>query len=150
MRHGRMTIEIPEDWFDDSDLLFESPPVRGVAVPLSGKPAPEHRSNVSVNFEPKPDGIDNVQQYAEHMEDLVETHGEDTARIRSEPRTVGGRDAHLIVRVVTLTAKVRQYSLSIDAGDRFVLATASVNESLANQQEASLLEILESVRFDSA
>jgi hypothetical protein len=149
-KYGRLTLDVPDGWQDESTLLFVTPPAAGMAAPLSGRAAESFRANVSVSVQPLVEGDPTEPRaYLEAATALLRAHGAAFEDAGASSITIGGRAGWAMERVLEHGGRlVRQLTAVAIADGRAVIATASCEASRAAAELAALRTFVERIRID--
>ena len=148
VRHGRITLSVPEGWEDDTTVSMLGP-----VKPHSGSgviPTTERsRTTLGVSVERLPSGIRDAQDFLKRLGEGLKAAG---ARIRDvgfEPFEVGGRKGHLVEREVEVAdGKIRQLMAAVIIGPDVVLATAAADAAVFETEKTGLRALLAGVQVD--
>lgn len=147
VRHGRLTLEIPEGWADESTVTYAAPVQEALTAALAAKRAPTYRSNLSVSVELKPDEMKTALEFLKGVGDALREQGIEIKDLKSGPFELGDHEGAVIERRVNLGGQiVRQWSAAAFIGPNVLIATASTAESEASKHEKLLLHLLGQVR----
>jgi hypothetical protein len=148
VRHGRITVSIPEGWEDDTTVSFLGPvkdhPIAGT-IPSSER----SRSTLGVSIERLPVGITGPKDFLERLGEGLKAAGTKLRDVKLEPFEMGGKKGFIADREVELTdGRIRQLMAAVIIGKDVVLATAAADSLVFEREQASLRELLAAVRID--
>ena len=133
VRHGGFALDLPEGWSDQSTLLFIGPTGDGFPDAVSVK--------FSLDAPATPRAILDAQAAQLGMVDP------DFTVLDDGPFHCGLGDGWRFVQRLTLDGVVmQQITAAVIVGGVTVIATASAGEARFAEQEAKLVEVLESMR----
>lgn len=148
--YGQFEIGVPAGWMDESTITLVAPLKQGLAAPLTGKAAPRFRSNVTITFETKPDGIQSAEAYLSAMDAGLRSAGARVDLVGTETFSLGRHVGAMSERKVVLAGKaVRQFTAVAFVGANVIVASASTSESAATRERGMLLEMLGQVDLQS-
>jgi hypothetical protein len=147
VQHGKLTLDVPRGWVDNSSIVYVAPPATGLGASLSGRPAPSYRSNVTVSVEQRPDALATPREFLGSLGDALRRAGLEVSDLSTTPFVMSDRKGALATRRVRLDGQlVRQWTAVVYLGPNVIVATASTTESEAAKDEPELLRLLGSVR----
>lgn len=143
VRHGGLTVDIPEGWSDRSTLLFVGPSPLAAALPTT-QPVSQVAEAVAISFVPTEgkeltellaDQSTPLRAAAEHFEVLEEgdlQSGLGQGRIATQQLSVG-------------SDRLRQLTAVFSVGEVSVVATATTGEAGFDVAKGRLMDVLESL-----
>lgn len=150
VRHGRLEIDLPSQWLDESTLLFAAPAKEDASAALSPRAPQAYRSHVTVSVEPNPGGHGS-DGYLRAMGAALLRAGLESIERRLVPFRCAAGEGHLVERQILLDGQaIRQWTLALVKGPNVVVATAATSEGRASLDEPVLLGALSSLSFDAA
>lgn len=148
VRHGRITVSVPEGWEDDTTVAFLGPVKEHAGsgvVPTSER----SRSTLGVSVERLPAGIADAKEFLSRLGEGLKAAGTRLREISLEPFTVGGRAGFMVDREVEMPdGKIRQLMAAVIIGADVVLATAAADAAVFEREQAGLREVLAAVRVE--
>jgi len=140
-RHGGLTLDLPDDWIDQSTLLFVAPPTREHV--MSTHEVAEQSEAVSINFVLDPGNV----------RDLLSEQATELRRmdpgfeiVEEGPFSCGLGEAWFYVQRLSIHGiPVRQLAVACPAGQLTVIATAAAPDGNFDAARERLRGILESM-----
>ena len=142
IRHGALQIDLPEDWSDQSSLLFVAP--RDKHPARTAHPTQQTTEAVALNF------VDAQGQDAQTiLRQQSETLGAADPSFRvlaEEPFACRLGEGWLVTQTLTAAdVTLRQLCLAVVIGRIVILATAACSDARFARNEAELRSILQSL-----
>ncbi len=150
LRHGKLSLEVPEDWTDRSTLVLVAPPTHGLAVPQSGKPAPQYATNVVVSFVPNDGSQKTARAFAEELGRGLLTQGVRFKELGAVTLQLGQDEAFKVTRELERDGMlVVQEAVVLMRPSLIVLATATMERSTRALMGPIVEQVLESLRLEA-
>jgi hypothetical protein len=148
VRHGRITVAVPEGWEDDTTVSLLGPLKQhagSAAVPT----IESSRSTLVVSIERLPPGIAGAQQFLQRLGDGLKAAGTRLREHGLEQFEMSGKPGFIADREVELPdGKIRQLSAAVVLGGDVVLATAAADSAVFERERRGLVELLAAVRVE--
>ncbi len=142
LRHGELSISLPNGWTDQSTLLFLGPPTHASLPTLT--PTKEPPAVVSVRFlqTHEPDPREVLADECRKMQQLDPTF----AVLSQGPFQSGlGEGWHLLQKSALMGSEMRQLVVCFCLERTTILASAAVGASSFDEMETTLRGVLESL-----
>lgn len=143
VRHGRLTVNVPADWEDESTVRFASPP-----SPDADKAS--FRSTLSIGLEPVGEVGQTSRSVLERLGDVLRQSGVECEDVTWSEGKIGDHPATIVERVVTMMGGAKAHELMAAAivGEEALIVTAASSDKRWSAERAALEELLAGVRFN--
>lgn len=142
VQHGRVTVEVPEDWVDESTVRFATP-VQSTTKKTS------FRSTLSISLEPVHDAGATSRDVLEKLGQVLRESGVRCEDVSWSDGRIGDHEAKIVEREVTMMggAKAHQVMAAAIVGDEALIVTAASSEKRWQAEHEELEALLAGVRF---
>jgi hypothetical protein len=148
IRHGKLSITVPDDWSDRSSIVLVAPAESGLTAPQTGKPAPRYAPNVVITFVPNDGAATSARDYAAEMGRALTEGGVRHKEIASAALALGDDEAWSVTRELDADGLLIQQQTVVLLRPSFVvIATATLERSAARTRSELLGGILASLRL---
>ncbi len=144
-QHGQVALDLPDDWADQSTLMFIAPPP-AADVPTQAN-VEQPTESVRIEFTHNP--FDSAETYiATQLEELGRADPSFAEALSSGPfKCPLGDGWHVVCQVNVDEVLLRQIIVGVELGPNVLLfAVATASQDRFESQEAALRSILESMR----
>jgi hypothetical protein len=142
VQHGRLVVEVPRHWEDESTVRFASPP----------DDHPERsafRSTLSISLEPVATAGDSPRRVLERLGEVLRQSGVVCDDVQWTDGKIGDLPAVIVERRVVMMGGARAHELMAAAivGDEALIVSAAASEKRWEEERAQLESLVAGVRF---